>query len=152
MFRETGIVFPEDFYYENAQSRWEGGERDSGTYVDVAFHVPNEDEVSSAGVADVGVNGDGTPRVSLNRVGELRRMTGGEAVSVGPGAVDETGRRRGCPKHVRLRWGKSKGGGEVEGRQSGEKEAVNVWSCCPFEIFANLKPLGVLIPVGEWRR
>ena len=28
------------------------------TYVDVPFNVPNEDEVTRTGVADVGVNGD----------------------------------------------------------------------------------------------
>lgn len=37
------------------------GEGTGGTYVDVALYVPDENEVTSAGVADVSVNGDGTP-------------------------------------------------------------------------------------------
>ena len=32
--------------------------RGAGTYVHVAFYVPNQDEVSRTGVADVGVDGD----------------------------------------------------------------------------------------------
>lgn len=32
--------------------------RESETYVDVAFYVSDEDEVTRAGVADVGVDGD----------------------------------------------------------------------------------------------
>lgn len=61
------------------------------TYVDVALHVSNEDEVASAGVADVGIDGDGPARVPLDGVGQLRGVTGDEAVSDGAGAVDETG-------------------------------------------------------------
>lgn len=75
------------------------GKGDVGTYIDVAFYVPDEDEVATTGVADVGVNGDGTPRVSLNGIRQLRGVTSDEAVSECSGAVDETGGGRGWPKH-----------------------------------------------------
>ena len=41
------------------------------TYIDVSFHVSNQDEVTRTGVADVGVHGDRAPRVSLDGIGGL---------------------------------------------------------------------------------
>ena len=45
--------------------------RGTSTYVDVPLNVPNQDEVTRTGVADVGVNGDRASRVSLNKVGQV---------------------------------------------------------------------------------
>jgi len=62
--------------------------------VDISFYVPNEDEVTRTGVADVGVDGDRTPRVSLHKVGELLGGEGGVtrdgAVCKTPDPLDET--------------------------------------------------------------
>jgi len=84
---------PEGFNTKNA--RVEEGKR-ARTYVHVPFYVPNEDKVTRTGVADVGVNGDRAPRVSLDEVGRFSdgRITGDRAVNEGSGmgeVADETG-------------------------------------------------------------
>ena len=74
----------------------------SKTYVDVALHVPDEDEVAGSGVANVGVDGDRAPRVSLDRIERLRTISGDGAASECAGVVYETDGGGGRPKHVRL--------------------------------------------------
>jgi len=54
----NGGCFPRVSIAKNARGGGFRGKRETGTYVDVPFHVPNQDEVTGAGVADVGVNGD----------------------------------------------------------------------------------------------
>lgn len=63
-----GAVLSSRVLFPITKTREERGGK-CGTYVDVALHITNENEVTSAGVADVGVNGDGTARVSLDTVG-----------------------------------------------------------------------------------
>jgi len=65
----TGL-FPERFQLQK-RARVTGRKRGTGTYVDVPFYVPNQDEVTRPGVADVGVDGDRAPRVSLDKVGQF---------------------------------------------------------------------------------
>lgn len=67
--------------------------RCGGTYVYIAFDITNQEEVAGAGVADVGVHGDGTARVSVNEIRELRWITRGGERAVSPGIVDETNKR-----------------------------------------------------------
>jgi hypothetical protein len=85
---------PEDCFRLRKRVKSMGNAR---TYVDITLYVTNENEVASTGVADVGVYGDGTPRVSLNRVSQLRDITRGceRAVSESSGLVGETKERGG---------------------------------------------------------
>ena len=62
------------------------GGRWGGTYIHIAFDISNEDEVAGAGVADIGVDGDGPSRVPLNRVGQGLGIT----VDKSAGLVGET--------------------------------------------------------------
>ena len=66
------------------------------------MHVPDEDEVAGAGVADVGVDGDRAPRVSLDRIERLRSIADDGAASECAGVAYETDGGGGRPKHVRL--------------------------------------------------
>lgn len=56
----NGCCFPGGVELQKRAGRWKemGKYR---TYVGVSFYVPNEDEVTCSGVADVGVDGDRTP-------------------------------------------------------------------------------------------
>ena len=56
------------------------------TYIDIAFDISNKDEVTGAGVADIGVDGNGPSRVPLDKVGCGLGITGDKS----SGLVDET--------------------------------------------------------------
>jgi len=88
--------------HQKCRGRWK--KWGAGTHIDISFDVSNEDEVARPSVADVGVYGDGAPRVALDGVGRLRGgVAGSRAVSKASGTVGETGRGGEWPKHfVRL--------------------------------------------------